>query len=374
MRVAFLAGSLGQRGAEKQLYYMVRSLMQIGVEVQVYGLTQGDYYDAVYAEMGVPVIHIPRNMHQLKRLGFFVNELKKFRPHMVQSAQFFTNLYVGIAAKMVGAVGIGAMRSDLTYEMSSVGSWAKWLLRIPATLFANSSSAQKNAIEAGIPKANIHVLDNVIDLTAFDAKLTQPTELIDRSGIVVMAVGSMSPVKRFDRFLEAVAIARKSCPEIRAVLVGDGAEMAALKSKANTLGLPEEAVQFLGERGDVPGLLGQADILTLSSDHEGFPNVIMEAMSARLPVISTPAGDAEILVEDGTTGFVVPFEDVALMAACMVTLANDPHLRREFGEAGRGRVEEKFSSDQLAPRLIELYKSVLQDTNSRGFIPFPVVG
>ena len=98
------------------------------------------------------------------------------------------------------------------------------------------------------------------------------------------------------------------------MIVGDGPLWTALHQRAQDLGLLPDGVAFLGRRNDVPALLGSADMLVLSSDHEGCPNVVMEAMAARRPVVTTPAGDAGVLVEDGVSGYVVPFDDVEAMA------------------------------------------------------------
>jgi Glycosyl transferases group 1 len=85
----------------------------------------------------------------------------------------------------------------------------------------------------------------------------------------------------------------------------------------------------------------------LTSDYEGFPNVVLEAMAARLPVISTPAGDAGLIVQDGLTGYVVEYDDINKMAERMIQLARSAALRRSLGEAGRRRVEQEYSHESL---------------------------
>jgi glycosyltransferase involved in cell wall biosynthesis len=109
--------------------------------------------------------------------------------------------------------------------------------------------------------------------------------------------------------------------------------------------------------------------MALTSDQEGFPNVLLEAMAARLPVIATPAGDAGIVVEDGVTGCVVDFEDVRGMAERMVCLAQSASLRRQLGEAGRRRVERDYSFTSLAPRLMNLYKEVARHQKYSPLLP-----
>src|SRR5205085_157391 len=148
------------------------------------------------------------------------------------------------------------------------------------------------------------------------------------------------PVKRFDRFLDAVALARRAAPGLKALLVGEGPDRDALERHAAALGLFPDHLAFLGRRGDVPRLLRQADVLVLTSDYEGCPNVVLEAMAAGVPVVTTPAGDAGRVVQDGVTGFVTPFDDTEGLAARLVRLCNAPDLRARLGQAARRRAEQ----------------------------------
>jgi glycosyltransferase involved in cell wall biosynthesis len=99
-------------------------------------------------------------------------------------------------------------------------------------------------------------------------------------------------------------------------------------------------------------------MIVLTSRQEGFPNVLLEAMAARLPAITTPVGDAAMLVDDGRTGFVVPFGDEALLAVRMMALAQSPAMRRIYGDAGRARVEAHYRVDGLAGRALRIYRGI----------------
>lgn len=358
LRVAFLAGSLVQGGAEKQLVYMARALKEAGVTVRVFALTQGDYYDAVLRDMGIAVEYVPRGYSPARRLAILVRQLRLFRPHIVQSAQFFTNLYAALGGCMSGAVAIGSMRSDLHYEMARMGFWGKWLARMPRTVFANSHAARRNAAAAGMAADRMHLLENVIDLQDFDRRSDNESLITAPEHIVAVAVGALEPVKRFDRFIRALAKARQSEPALRGWIVGAGPERSALERTAKESDPTGDGILFLGERSDVPALLKKAHMLVLCSDHEGFPNVVMEAMAARLPVIATPAGDCGALVDEGVTGCLVPFDDVSAMAARMVQLAAQPAIRERFGAEARRIVEERYSYSTLADRLLALYRKV----------------
>jgi glycosyltransferase involved in cell wall biosynthesis len=364
LRIALIAGTLGQAGAEKQLVYMARSLRDAGADLRVYSLTKGEFYEAHLRELGIKprwfgwsgsirFANIPL------RLASLALELARFRPHIVQSGHFFCNLYAGLCGRLSDALTIGAMRNDLDRERKAQGRLIRLLLRLPSVIIANSRTALRGMDEFGVNPESIVVLENVIDLEDFDARLSSGGSAWDADGPpVALAVGRMHREKRFDRFLAALALARRASPVARGVLVGDGPEWPILRQQAQDLGLLPDGVTFLGRRNDVPALLDAADLLVLSSDHEGCPNVVMEAMAARQPVVTTPAGDAGLLVEDGVSGYVVPFNDVEAMADRMARLAKSHELRRRFGEAGRRRVENVHNYDGLAGRLISIYELI----------------
>jgi glycosyltransferase involved in cell wall biosynthesis len=129
-----------------------------------------------------------------------------------------------------------------------------------------------------------------------------------------------------------------------------------LQARAKAVGLKPCDLVFLGGFDRVPALLAHSAMLVLSSDYEGFPNVILEAMSARLPVVTVPAGDAGLIVRHGQTGFLVGAENIRDMAGALVRLAQSPELRQHLGEAGRRCVEEDYHCGPLAERLLGAFR------------------
>jgi glycosyltransferase involved in cell wall biosynthesis len=361
LRVAFVAGSLTQGGAEKQFLYMARALRDSGAEVDVYSLTRGEYYEAALIAEGIRPIWVGRWGPPPARLAALAPAILKRRPHIVQSTHFFGNLYAAMLGRLSGALGIGSIRNDAYFDMGANGRWGPWLLRMPQVLLANSWAAQHNAETMGVRADRIHVLPNVIDLGEFDRSGEDATSLPPRSEApTAIAVCRLVAMKRLDRFIAALALARQDVPALRGLIVGDGPERGLLERLAADAGL-NGGCTFVGRSDRVPRLLRQADMLVLSSEHEGFPNVVLEAMAARLPVVATPAGDVRRVVADGETGYVVPSDDVGAMAARMVRLATSPTLRHELGNAGRARVEQSYSFSALGGRLRSIYCSMASD-------------
>jgi glycosyltransferase involved in cell wall biosynthesis len=199
----------------------------------------------------------------------------------------------------------------------------------------------------------IFLVSNAIELSDFD---NLPIKN-DNNEIVAIFLGRLIPIKRLDIFLRALALVRKSHPSFKGIVVGDGPERDSGERLALELNLGPSAVSFLGKQSDARVLLSQADMLVLCSRDEGFPNVLLEAMAARLPVVTTPAGDAKFVVDNGVSGYVVPFDDVEEMAGKMYILAKSPELRCRMGEAGRRRVEELYSFDCFARNLLSIYSN-----------------
>ncbi|MDB6063914.1 MAG: glycosyl transferase group 1 [Pedosphaera sp.] len=357
LRVAVVASSLRLAGAEKQTVYMARALHHAGIEVRFFYLGSGGYYETVLRQTGVIVRQIYTPNRPWVMLTRLIGSLCLWRPQIVLAAQFSDLLYGAAAGRFCNALILGGVRSDGIYELNAHGRLSQWMARFAHGLIANSCCARQNLMSRGIRPQKIEVLPNVIDLQDFDARSTLPAGVsLPLGRIIVAAVGSLHPCKRFDRFLEALAAARRTEPALAGVIAGaDCGAKAELQARANTLGLAPRDLAFLGEFERVPALLARAALLVLTSDYEGFPNVILEAMAARLPVISTPAGDARLIVQHGKTGYVVEAADTRSMAAFMVQLARSPSRRRSFGDAGRKRVEMEYNCESLADRLVTVF-------------------
>jgi glycosyltransferase involved in cell wall biosynthesis len=170
----------------------------------------------------------------------------------------------------------------------------------------------------------------------------------------IVAVGRLAPMKGFGVLLEALA----DVDGARLTLVGDGPERAALEATARRLGL-DGRVSFTGAlgAGEVTELLREADVFCLPSFAEGVPVVLMEAMAARVPVVTTAVMGIPELVADGRTGLLVPPGRPHELAAALRQLAGDPAARTRMGEAGRAAIEARFDVDRSAAELARLFSA-----------------
>ena len=131
-------------------------------------------------------------------------------------------------------------------------------------------------------------------------------------------------------------------------------------------------MSFVGRRNDIPALLRTADVFMLTSDHEGFPNVVLEAMAASIPVLCTATGDARAIVEHGVTGYVTALGDAVDLTGHLLALSRSAGDRRRLGEAGRRRVETQYAFENLASRLATIHEAVGRARAGKRRAPMPV--
>ncbi|MEW6301899.1 MAG: glycosyltransferase family 4 protein [Verrucomicrobiota bacterium] len=357
LRVALIATSLRRGGGEKQVVSIARALLGAGVDLQIFYLGSGGHYEPALREMKVPVHSIYFPNGSWKMLLTLIADLRRWRPQVVLAGQFGDLQFAGIAGRLCRALTLGCVQSDGWFELRTYGRLSRLLVLLAHGLVTSSHHAREVLASQRVNLRKMEVLPNLIDLRDFDARSALAFNgSLPADRVIAAAVGSLQPCKRFDRFLEALALARRDEPALAGVIAGaDYGERAGLEARAKALGLMPPDLIFLGECDRVPALLARSAMLVLTSDYEGLPNVVLEAMAARLPVVTTPAGDAGVVVQHGRTGFVAPPDDARGMAAHMVRLAQSPALRREFGEAGRKRVEQEYNVQALADRLVGIF-------------------
>jgi len=358
LKICFIAGCLGQGGAERQLYYILRSLRDLGVEPKLLSLTNGEYWEEKIRQLGVPVVWVGRRQSRLARLASVVAGARKYRPDIIQSQHFFANLYAVGAARILRTRGIGAIRSDAVSEVQTNGRLLGRLsINAPQLLVANSRRGINNAIDLRTPASRLTYLPNVVDTDAFRSS---PDSQKDHDCVRLLLVGNLKKVKRVDVFLEVVARLQKALPGIiKAVIVGDGPLRAALERRAAELGLLPERVVFRGAVSDVAAEYHQADILVLTSDWEGTPNVLLEAMACGLPVVATRVGGVPEVVQEGVTGFLAEPGDIDTLVDRLTRLCRCPQLRAECGRKARQHVLANHSFARLSACLQSLYEAVL---------------
>jgi glycosyltransferase involved in cell wall biosynthesis len=177
------------------------------------------------------------------------------------------------------------------------------------------------------------------------------------AAFLIAGLGRLVPIKGFDVLLEALPAVVAALPETRVVLIGGGPLRTELETRAAALGVAPR-LTITGPTNDVVTPLAAADVLVAPSRNEGMGRAIVEAMALGVPPVGAAVGGIPAVIEDGTSGRLVPPGDPAALARVLVELGRDPAPRAKLGEGARRRAE-LFSSDVAARRLLALYAELL---------------
>jgi glycosyltransferase involved in cell wall biosynthesis len=368
MRICYLAGSLGQGGAERQLFYFARTLAANGAQVNVLSLTDGEFWEQHLIDIGVQVERVGGNRPIWRRIMAIRRALRRFKPQILHSQHFFANAYLLPSCWGTGVTPVGSIRCDLKSELEGPLRWSRRLaLKLTPVLVTNSRAALETAVRMGVARSRMRYLANVVDTQWF-----APAPLAPTDELRIIAVGRLVDFKRFDRFLRIVAAVKLASPKtIRATIVGDGPLLSDLQAQARTLGLGEGDVRFIGAHTQVERLLPTADVLVLTSDFEGTPNVVLEAMACGLPVVASRVSGIPDAVPSCLQRFLVDPNDEAAFVEKLLELTEDPHLGRWLGQQARQHVLSRFDSRGLAHHLEEIYSDVLADPSLRASKQLP---
>jgi len=252
------------------------------------------------------------------------------------------------------------------------------LLQAFPLVIAVSAETHDQLVAAGIVAERIETLPNAVDVDLFRpdpdrrARVRAEWEVGDNE-LVVGSLGRLDPEKRPDLLVEAFALvaarrleARKS--RVRLVIAGRRARGIAIESLAERAGVLDRCV-LLGHRPDAEDVLRGFDVFVQSSDSEGSPYSLLEAMASGTPVVATAVGDVPALVRPGTDGLLVRRGDAAALAAAIEETLDAPEAARARAEAARARVVAERSLRAREARMLERYRRLIEPARLAGSPP-----
>lgn len=365
---------LERGGAEGALYQLCTSAPS-GVRMSVISLKGDGFYGPKLRDAGAKVIAL--RMRSLLSLPMALWRLcwllRAQRPNVIQTWMYHADLVGGLVGKMASVpVCWGIRTSNLERtEKASTKFVAKLCGVLSRILPAHAISCSQRAVIAHRSfgyRVPMTVVPNGYDFTRWTAATSSPYRRLDfqldDDHIVIAHAARANPVKDHAGLARAFNMAYRENQRLRLLLCGRGLEansdyVAALPFTADA----RTAVLPLGPREDLPMLWGIADFFVLSSVTEGFPNVVVEAMASRLPVVVTDVGDAALIV--GDTGLVVPHSDSNALATALLRMAAlTRDRRRVLGVAAAARVKERYTVDRTVDGFMSVWCSVVSGSRS----------
>jgi glycosyltransferase involved in cell wall biosynthesis len=367
-KILFIIPSLNGGGAERILLNIIKLLDREKFTPYLVILeNKGEYLDQVPED--TPIYYLnerSKGFIWLIVLSLAYKIYPRIKPDIIVSFIDYANLG-SIIARILYVKGVPIVISQ--HNFTSLSLKNKRLKNILPLLFrviypmANKIIAVSKAMAAdltsnfGIARKNMQVIYNSLDLRHIKQLAKESTSSVAKEAIpTIVSCGRLTKQKNYPFLLRSFAKVVRQV-DAKLLILGQGEEKASLEQLSFDLGIRNK-VEFLGFKKNPFVYMANADIFVLSSDWEGLPMVILEAMACGVPVISTrcPSGPDEIIT-DGVNGLLVPTGDVEAMAEAIIKLLKDKPLRQRLAEGGKKRAE-----DFNAERMVIEYQNVFEST------------
>lgn len=375
LRVVHVVPGLGLGGAETLLYNLVSQGKAI--DHRVICLGQPSWYSDKLEAAGIPVryLHLRRMWQGPVGLKRLVTALRRDKPDVVQAWLYVSNLFAGVAARMIGVPVVWGIHCLSFGPFSRTTRRLGWLGGRLAPRFADyvvscSLPAQESHAGLGYASAPGGIIANGYDSGLFAPNETKRRKTRKELGIkpgdfVIGCIGRWDPFKDIPTLLRGLRIAVDEGIPVKGLLVGEGLG----PNNSALADLIEEAgcsafVKALGKRPDIPDIARALDLHVLSSVSESFGNTVAETMLSGTPNLVTDSGGPAMVV--GDTGWIVPPREPELLAGGMMEawreMSEQPDVWKDRRAAARARIVDNFSFAQMA----EEYERVWRETAKHG--------
>lgn len=369
MKIALTIHALHGGGAERQLAELANFLLSKGHEVAVitWDRRETDQYevDSKVVRIGLDLLYPSRNLLEAffanrRRIRALREALQGFQPQVLVSFTDKMNI-VALASKPQMPVIIAERSDPRKQRLSKL--WEKWRDRTypRAAAMVALTEPIAAALRSRFPKNKVLMIPNAVTLPSAIEPTTnwsgdQPTAIPMKRRAI--AVGRLSPEKGWDVLLRAWKLAASANSNWELVIVGDGPLRTDLERLISELQIAH-CVHMAGWCVDVTPHYRQANLFISSSHYEAMSRSLLEALSHKLPVIVTRATDGlEELVKENYNGWLIPTNDIEVLAKAISTAINAPDELVEYGERS-ARLVQRHAWEEIGPRWLDLIQSVV---------------
>ncbi|MGP5439694.1 glycosyltransferase [Psychrobacter faecalis] len=373
--VHVITGGHGRGGAEGALLRLV-GYTSDSIEHIVYTLQDMPDYKPDFLNAGINLqsLNIKNPRKFLLNLIKFKKDMQSVQPNLIQTWMRHPNFMFGLIGKSLGIPVVWNIRQG-TLDKKTLGFRNNVILKANATL---SHSVPVQIVNCSLRSIKLHKKvgyadkfvyipnGNIIE-TELSQKNTQASLI---SGFIVGHVGRYSIAKNHKLFINAFSQFHSTYKESKALMVGPGVTLSNKSFTDNfesVLNPPFELLGQLDSRAELSEVYKKMDCLVLSSITEGFPNVLIEAMSFGVPCISTDVGDAAEIISD--TGWIVPSEDQNALESTLEEAYREfvdfPEKWADRRERAYKRAVKNYSIEKMCERYIEVWNEVINHTTNK---------
>lgn len=361
-RVAFVLTELRPGGMERLVVHLATELAQRNIPVRVICLQKPGALSSLLQDQNIDVVALQScSGKDFKALYHLNRELQRFGPTVIHLHDYASLPYVALANLFSGHCPVLFTAHGLLYEgFDGVQKRLRFFSRFLTAVSAVSEKVSERHQEYLGWAKGVTVIGNGVPPVEIDEKqrrlIRQELECAEET-CVFLAVGNPRPEKAFEDLLDAVALLkRKHSGSFLVAIAGTLADTVYCHSLLDKLDQLDVAdcCRFLGFRDDTAALYSAADCFVLSSRSEGLPMVILEAMTAALPVISTNVGGIAAAV--GNHVVLVNPQHPAQLAEAMEQLMTQPRLQGRLAESGRKHVAAHFGVGRMVDEYLDWYR------------------
>lgn len=353
MKFLCLIDSLASGGAERQMSYLVRGLVRVGNKVTLVVFSDKDaFYKEYVSRSGVELIFDGKGFNKYRRILRIVHWARKIKPDAVIAYKDGVTM-AACMARIFSSFRLIVSERNTTQTLTRYERLKFWLYRFADHIVPNSFS-QKRFIDKHYPDLSdkTTVITNALDTDSFEA--TGEGSGTDR--LVVVTTARVMSQKNVLRYLDAISLLKQRGCRMAFRWYGYQSEPYFSQVKKKTAELDVgDMIEFYPAVKDVMHVYSNSDIFCLPSVYEGFPNVVCEAMSCRLPVVCGNVCDNGDIVEDGVNGFLFDPTDAADIAATLERIALlSADDRRSMGAANREKIVGMCSTEAFIAKYMAL--------------------
>ncbi len=285
-------------------------------------------------------------------------------PALISSKFFKKKFFIKIVGDYAWQVAVEKKKSGLLiddFQKSKKAGWVAFLYRLQSFLCLKADKViVPSEYLAGIVRGwgvsgdKIKIIYNGVDFSPSDLSKEEARRRLGIFGHIILSAGRLVPWKGFRMLIKIMPQVFEINQAFRLVIVGDGPDKKILESMIKNLGL-EKKVLLTGKKSqsELATYLAAADMFVLNTGYEGFSHQILEAMVARVPVITTAVGGNREVIEQGENGFLVKYNDEFNLVEAVKSLWQDPDLKEEFIKNGKKTVE-KFSLEKMISETVKV--------------------
>lgn len=367
-KIIFFLPALVGGGAERTIVNIANKINREAYKVYLMVIdipTEGKYKDEyskfVYKDVEIINLGITIKVSNYPRiLRAIVKNVNRINPDIVMSTMLRPNELLAFAS-LFYRKSVKTVLRESNNRVAAEYSWIeKKYIRFMYGKIANrtialSKGVKRNMVENfGINEKNISVIYNPVDIENIEQQMKKKEQVLNTSGIKIINIGRLIPQKDQECLIKAVGIVKKQI-NCKLYILGKGELEKNLKDLVHSLQL-DENVEFMGFQSNPYGILAQGDLFVLSSGWEGFGHVIVEAMVAGVPVVSTNCdyGPGEIIT-DGYNGILSPVGDETKLAEHILEIITDKEKMQQLSEHGRERAQD-FSIEKIVTQYETIFE------------------